>query len=741
MLSLIAGCSEDVNDESREHVHVPEYHILPDNLENASNPVYHNNKLYFTSAIEDTGLNIWSLDRIYTMNLDGTDFYEISGYSPEISDPDSFGEVYISDMRIDDNGSIWIVEQSNFYRYDLPSDFDDDESDISEYYEDLGRSVKLMKLSNTGAKEQIIELSSISGLSGNVNSFEIDNNGNIFLHDDSQIYVLDSSGTIQFDLSANDFIITLLRMQDGSVSCVVSGHTMTSMSLRNIDLRAQAWGNTIELTSSYAQNAYPGGEGFDLLIDDNISLSGVNLSSGESEKFFDWSSVGVEGGNERYVRLLSDGQILCVETKRSNNPWRGTLNIVILQKTPISDVPELTTLTIAGFGLTQDMQNAIAEFNRYSSKYHVEFIDYTNFSSDGHWLQGLERLSTEIIAGQVPDILETRLLTLDKYVEKGILVDLYDFIDSDPEYGRDSFVKGALNALELSGGLYQIISEFYISTIIGHPAVLGLEPGWTVDEFITVITKNPDADFPLGIEFTKESFMQTALRFNLDEYIDRSAGTVHFDSDNFVKLLEFANTFPSDFTTEELSRPELVASERQLMVVLDRLADFDYLQIYRAVFGGDLVFKGFPADNKLGHRLSYDSGLAITTSCTDKEGAWEFIRTILKNNQQTDSFVFALGFPIIKEEFDLLRISAMTERNSTFNYDGFIIDLKPVTKDDNDQFMALIDSLSGTSIFDLSLQNIVLEAASDFFEGRSSAQDATRIIQSRASIYIAEQNL
>ena len=744
-----AGCLNDTDEDSRndnndyfrEHIYITGYRPLPEHMNNASNPVYHNGKLYFTSTTESTVSNSVLIDRIYSTDLDGSGFTEVSGYSPEIPHPDALGYIYITAMRIDDNGSIWIVEQSRLFCYDLPSDFDGDDAEISKYYMDLGQYVKLKMLSITGTEMQSINLVSVPGLSGSVNSFEIDNNGNIYIHDDSNIYILDNIGGKIFNLRTNDIIRTLIHMQDGSVACIVSDHTLNSMSLRMIDLKTQEWGEKKEITSSYTQAAYPGDKGFDLLIDDKKSLSGVVLGTGETEIFFDWITVGI-GSNERYVRFLSDEQILCVEKILNEDSLRGTLKITILSITAGTGESGRITLTIAGFGLTQELNDAIAEFNRSSSKYLVQFIDYTQYSQGGAWLSGLERLSTELIAGQIPDILETRLLPFDKYVEKGLFVDLYDFIDSDSEYSRDSFVTGALRALEMNGGLYQIVPEFYVSTVVGNPAILGAEQGWTIDEFLAVINANPNADFPLGIEWTKESFIQTVLRLNIEDYIDRGNGTAHFDSDSFIQLLEFADTLPSQYSTEDLSQHELIASGRQLMIVINLFHDFYYLQIYKAIFDGDFMFKGFPAENRSGNKINYQSGLAITTDCSDKEGAWEFIRTLLKNNRKGDSFYFPSSLPLNKEAFDIVRTKMMAEHNhaSTFNYNDFIVNLHPMTKEEDDQLMTLIDSLSGISIFDVSLLNIVTEGASDFFNGRSSARDAARIIQSRVSIYISEQS-
>jgi len=52
----------------------------------------------------------------------------------------------------------------------------------------------------------------------------------------------------------------------------------------------------------------------------------------------------------------------------------------------------------------------------------------------------------------------------------------------------------------------------------------------------------------------------------------------------------------------------------------------------------------------------------------------------------------------------------------------------------------IIDTAFGIASYDEALMNIINENAEDFFNGRTSAQDTARIIQSRVSRLISEQS-
>jgi len=333
------------------------------------------------------------------------------------------------------------------------------------------------------------------------------------------------------------------------------------------------------------------------------------------------------------------------------------------------------------------------------------------------------------------------------YATKGLLVDLYDLIDSDPGFDRSSFMEGALRAAETNGGLYYIFPLFNISTIIGNPSVLGSDPGWDMDEFKAVIEANPGADMPVGTNYTKESFMSTVIGSIMDEYVDRVAGTVSFDSESFVQLLEFADTLPSDFLPYEYEEHELIASGRQIMSEVWSYGGFDSVQKYRHMYGGDLVFKGLPVGDRSGNILNPYYKFAITAGCKDVEGAWQFLRMFLTKEWYLETFPLSVNidFPLNREVYDMMLAETMVENRNRSWAIGLhrttTIDLLPTTRADADMVLSMINSLTivNDRSFGFGLHDIVMEGAKDYFNGRNTAAEAARIIQSRASIFIAEQ--
>ena len=94
---------------------------------------------------------------------------------------------------------------------------------------------------------------------------------------------------------------------------------------------------------------------------------------------------------------------------------------------------------------------------------------------DSSGRSGKERLLTEIGAGKIPDIIDLgrgssyyiSVLPYESLVHKGILEDLWPYIENDPELGREGVLEAPLKAAEVDGGLYTIFSKVGINTLVG----------------------------------------------------------------------------------------------------------------------------------------------------------------------------------------------------------------------------------------------------------------------------------
>jgi ABC-type glycerol-3-phosphate transport system substrate-binding protein len=110
------------------------------------------------------------------------------------------------------------------------------------------------------------------------------------------------------------------------------------------------------------------------------------------------------------------------------------------------------------------LSQLISDFNNRSDKYKVVVEDYSKYD-EGEEGAGLTKLNTEIQAGNIPDIIDFSHIPARYYEEKGLLADLYPYIDADPEIERSDLFSAYLNTYEREA-LYRALQFFSIICLV-----------------------------------------------------------------------------------------------------------------------------------------------------------------------------------------------------------------------------------------------------------------------------------
>ena len=765
LLAAVAGCKKK---ESKGSLYVPPEFVfvaeslqLPTEIGNLRNLVYFGDKVYFTAdtyEYDEARLMQTYAATIYSMNIDGTGVTPLPNYTPPgPKQQDLSGGFGINNMQIDTQGNLWVNENWNYYGYDLPDGFDPDTDEAWNYYTDHGSGVSMRKLDLSGAELLTLDTAPLQGSSEwfYISAQGIDGAGNLYISTDNyeeggmRIHVLDSNGSKLFHVDTESWFNQFILLPDGTIAFSSDTYDASgnwSRGLQTIDFAAKALGAAISIPN-VGWEIMPGSGDYDILIGDGNNLWGYTLEqqSEEPVKLLNWLESDILYNDIQNITMLSDDVIICTNSSYNRAAQEITYELLVLTKTPYSELPEKTVLTLAAFYVGSNLREAVVLFNRTNPNYRIHIIDYSEFSTDTEWDAGLTRLSTEIISGVVPDILDVSSLPYKEYAARGLLTDIYTMIDADPTLNRNDFVQGAFRAAELDGSLYQVFPSFYVTTMVGNPNVLGPEPGWTMDEFSAVLAAHPEADMPLGMWLTRMNMLQGAVSFAMDDYIDWAAGTVHFDTPQFIQLLELCTRFPDEIDYSDdnwVSSDEAIAQGRQIMMQTS-VSGFTDTMWNKMMFDGEVVYKGFPNESRAGNSLSAESSLALIETSPNKDAAWSFIRTILDEPWQS-AYIY-WGFPTNQASFDKKAQAALEEDYSHWgmSYDGGrSMQGTNVTQSDIDQIVALINSTSniGSWNVDTEIWNIISESAADFFNGTTTAADAARIIQSRVSILVSERS-
>jgi len=753
LVTTVTGCNNrngSTDDADKpEFVYVPEVmpFPMPEDVNWINQISVSGDTIYLTTLGAWDENDLYTTFEIYAVGVDGSYMRKLHNYSAHVEVPAGTenGMVNIYSIYADNADNVWVVERGEFYMFDLPEDFEGEDWERWDHRVIISDFLRVRKLDNTGA--EILSFDADQVHDGrewfHISAFIVDDDENVYIAVESRIHVFDNEGWSLFTLNTS-WVNSFIKTQDGTVAFSDWGER--GRGLLEIDVAGKRTRENTDMPSN-AFNVFQGNDEFSFIFSDNNGLYGIDAETGDSILLLDWIENDISIDGMANTAFLPDGRILII-SQRWNNQAPPVYVIILLTKTERSEVisseaHNREVLTFATFYMESSVRAAIMQFNRESTTHRIEFTDYSDFNSEDDWEAGILRLTAEIISGNIPDILSVSNLPFKQYAAKGLLVDLYPLIDSDPELSRSDFMENILRETEINGGLYRIFPWFSVISLVGNPQVVGSYPGWNTEEFRAVLEANPDADHPMGQGFTKLSYLQALFMLNMDEYVDWSTGTVSFDSDGFVDLLTFSDSFPDsfDWDSERIMENELIIAGRQIMSSMP-LSDFMWFQMYRTLFGGEIVFKGWPNENRNGNRIIINTDFAISVNCKDVDAAWQFVRTFFTEDFQREHSFH--GLMINKTVFEEALEEAMAENEHgvrrSVNWNGLEMELEPLTEAEVGQIAALVDSASGSFSQDMALWNIVSEGASDFFNGRSTAQDAARIIQSRASIYVSEQS-
>ena len=763
------GCGNATNDDFNdpEFVFMPEFSslsTLAGIFQNISNITLLDNTLYFTSTSDINSNSLFRTTQIVKVDLDISDITNLSNYSilsnySTISPPSRAegGGIYIPALYVNKNGELFIAEAHNFVTFDFPHNFDindADESEIWQHHKPLEQLYKIRKLDNTGTEQWTIDIdSSVSKTQTwiGITTLYVDDNENILIGSGQSIFVLDTKGITQFSLNTDNFIHpnSIIKLSDASVAYVSWNSRLTRYTMQIIDIQNKTWGITTEFPIN-TRGVFDGYEEYLVVFDDGSDLLAISKNTNEIVQILNWVSSGINVVSLDNILFLPDDRVLLLTSSLIHDDSGHTSNhaeLVVLAKTPKGEVQEKTVITLATVW-PHIFNSAVVEFNRTNSLYRVEIIEV-----DLNWQEPIgdfEKLALEMITGRGPDIIHTSFFPFNQWAGRGILVDLYDFIDKDSSLERSDFIDSVLSALEINGKLYQMSPDFHISTLIGHPDVVGNNPRWTIDEFKEVINANPQATMPLGEIYDGVALVYSMYRVDSRSFVDWETGEVNFNSDYFIDLLEFSYTLGAinwdeiDMTGGLLSQPYRMISSGEQIIIEITFDDPLLYPLFQDLFNGDFVFKGFPVEHGSGNSFNTNSGMAITANSKNQQGAWEFINFVLSEEWQSRQLQNSnsyFGIPTNQNLFDQILVDSMNERRSTeLMWNDFRTTSRSLTQDNVDSIRVFVNSISSVSFSIDPLHNILMDGLTDYFQGTISAHDAARIIQSRASIFVAEQS-
>lgn len=592
-------------------------------------------------------------------------------------------------------------------------------------------------------------------------NMKLDKDNNVLISTDGGIRAINpDTGENAYMIPITGWVDNIIQLGDGRLAMSTYGENGQCLAI--LDTENKTVGEQIDIRFDL-YNCVPGDSEYDLYYTSGTNFYGYKWGE-DPVKLFSWLSCDVNCNMLVRSDVQPDGSVISFVNEWNQSDDTYNCERITVTKKPYDSVPHKEIITMAGVYTNSSYIDSIIKFNRSNDKYRIEVTDYSEYNNeqDG-WDAGATKLNTEIMAGNVPDILMLGGLNYTQLAAKGLLEDLYPYIDADKELSRDDFFQNVLDAASVNGKLCTTVSGFSINGVAGAASVVGDKAGWTYDELEEALSNMPDGCTAFDKYVTKESILTSCLALDMDDFVDWSTGKCSFDSQQFIDLLEFANSFPTEYNWENdegESTYDRIMQGKQMLLQFSTYSIEDLMyNNFQKYFGGDVTFIGYPTMNGTGNMIQLnDSGIAMSAKSPYKDAIWEFLRTFFTEKYQQNTW----NLPSNRKVFEAKLKEACTVEYQKDENGNYTLDEKgekiPVVKyylwDEQEQkdreyycmdeasaqqLRELVSTTTKVANYDDSIFEIVREQAQPYFEGQRSAEDVAKLIQSKANIFVNEQ--
>ena len=719
------------------------------------------------------------------------------------------GDYYLNNAVSAPDGTMWTVVNWNFY--DEKTTYWESKN----YLTHLDADFKVIDKIETN-KLLGIESGDEYEYSVYLNNFTIDDNGYICAIADSTFVCIDSNFEVIFSKTAEDIGASWFNNMMKTPKGLMLTYYDSSSNMKGVifDSNTRTFSDAYDLGQNGYGQYYQGGGEYDFYSITSNSLLGYKLETGENEEVMNFLNSDLMDFYPNYMISRDDGSFLC--TMWDQESEEGEMIIAELIPVPDSEVKPKYVLTIAGLYLNYQIKREVFNFNKTNEEYRIVIKDYSeniDYSENSEYTyeDAIAKLNGDIAAGNVPDILIcNQEIPFDSYASKGLFENLYKYMENDEATKPEMFEENILKAYETGGKLYRISPSFSIVTIAAKPEMLGdAFKNWNMESFMKLADSLPE-DVSMFQDITRDEMLNIFVRYMYDDFVNEDTGMCSFDDGRFEMILEFVNRLSTKSIWEDINYDELPPNfweERENAfannkVVLSQtyLSGFyDITSLVNYTFKTlDFEFVGFPTEGGSAAIEEDASSLAISSKSKLKDGAWEFIKSLLSEEYQEN---LGYNFPIRTSSLEKAMEKALKDaeeekkRYEDMNQggidDGFGVVMPrimvatevateaavAVIGDETEEIIVeestngVIDFVEDETIeyetkldyffLDEALANKVLdcvrsarilvrrneevfkiinEEATRFLDGQCSAKEAAAQIQSRAFIYISENS-
>lgn len=423
-----------------------------------------------------------------------------------------------------------------------------------------------------------------------------------------------------------------------------------------------------------------------------------------------------------------------------------------------ASVPE-QELTVYALDESSYLRKAVALFQKENPDIHVN-LEFGLSGKDGVTLEdALSVLNTNLLAGKGPDVLILDGMPADSYIEKGILADITDIVESVEK--EEGIFSNIIEGSKKDGKIYAMPARFLFSIVEGDKEAL--KAGGSLDNLAKKAEELKKQDSSSNV-IPGNKGTRTLLR---DLYYADSAawqkedGSI--DKDRLAQFLENAKRLydvdkadkEEDFRDKSIgdgtfSGVKTGTNDSAALVNKSCKFSFGSITSFLEFQGMCSTWKQTKADyclmngDTIKSYIPYLSAGVVAKENT--ETAKLFVKSLLGKKAEASDINESTGFPVNRAAFDAFSKEKMDDPRvkegmsvGFGDEDGMYgYEYRNLTQEEVDRLTEIVESLTEPSMTNRVIQEIVLEQGDKYLLGEQELESTVEAVLQKVNLYLAE---
>lgn len=540
---------------------------------------------------------------------------------------------------------------------------------------------------------------------------------NFYAYQTDRLTVLDAEGKEAYTLHLEGRIISICMSREGSVVLAVENGS-GGAALKTLDTKNGALTGGCTLSDCVGIGT---GTEREVLVIDRMGVYEIDMESGEKSWHMEWNGTSYlpDGGFWFAARLKEDGSL---EQIKGDGDEFYEVGLKKIYPEKMGKVPIVFRVLYADAGL----KKLAAKFNRENGEYHVFLQDR---GEERGW-DFQARNDMEIATGKGPDLIaENAVSDMRALAQKGALENLEAYLEQ-AGIRREDYHRETFQSQGMEQGVYSAGYEMRIGSIYIREAFLS---GGGQTDIKTLLDNMEGYDgqavFNKMQNYTPVNLLHYFFWMSDDFYgmVDWEAKTCDFSKELWRQALQAAREYG---LTEGKSEWEEIAGFGYIY----NFSDLVWLE--REAGLKNMALAGYPSESGMVHWLWLDS-VAINADSAHKEGAWQFIRFLLEEENQKLAQQGSY-MPVHMGELQACVSEYLEAYHADTVTDGGYIIRQKLPDGIEEKFWECLENAKPEPYRTGQVLAIIEEEAAFYFTGDKTMEEVSAVIENRVRLYLAE---